>query len=657
MNWLRQFIEAVVFRIERFLIRGVFFQLLSIAALIVITAVVAGFAAFVATEQFSDLPRAYWWAFLRLSDPGYLGDDEGTGLRTISTILTVLGYVLFMGSLVAILTQSLNRFMSRLEAGLTPLREKNHVIILGLTHRTPLILRELLLSKGRVRRFLKRIRKGSLKVVVLSENVNAKVVYDLKAELGHLWSDKKVILRSGSPLELEHLERVNILNAAAVIYPGSDLKEERQYFDSSVFKVLLNCQSYARAKNKSLPLIVTELVDYQRMPLIEEMGMGAVIPLPSSTIISRLITQNIRHNFLSFVYDELLTHGIGNEVYTRPVPELKGLKIRELVLSFPKALFIGVLRGEGAGEQAVLNPALDFVLEEGDRGVFVAASYEDTTRYCLEDLPKDLGQSQRVPPNSLRQSHRILILGWSYKVPEIIDEFSSYSGEHFEVDIVCELGAEERTKKIKQLAPELDGVRIRHFEANYLSHSFNESFDFKGYDNILFIAEDNLKTDEQADARTWLAYLQLSSSVKSQKDTSANFLAELLSAENEEAFLIRNGETLVGPVLLAHMMAHITLRPELNKIFNELFGMGGAEICFYTADEYDVTGPRLFADLQKKACSRGELALGLLRGEWGPDASTHPVLFLNPSREESFGLTESDRLVVLTTYEGSGPLA
>ncbi len=60
------------------------------------------------TESFSQEGQAIWWAFRRLTDPGNLGDDEGLFTRVLSSVLTVLGYVLFMGSLIAIMTQWLN---------------------------------------------------------------------------------------------------------------------------------------------------------------------------------------------------------------------------------------------------------------------------------------------------------------------------------------------------------------------------------------------------------------------------------------------------------------------------------------------------------------------------------------------------------------------
>ena len=81
--------------------------------------VTAGILAYIFTSGFESLGKSTWWASLRLSDPGYLGDDEGVLLRSVSTVVTVLGYVVFMGALIAIMTQWLHRTMRKLESGLT----------------------------------------------------------------------------------------------------------------------------------------------------------------------------------------------------------------------------------------------------------------------------------------------------------------------------------------------------------------------------------------------------------------------------------------------------------------------------------------------------------------------------------------------------------
>ena len=47
--------------------------------------VAAGVLVRLLDPQFEALSSAVWWAFLRLSDPGYLGDDEGLASRAVST--------------------------------------------------------------------------------------------------------------------------------------------------------------------------------------------------------------------------------------------------------------------------------------------------------------------------------------------------------------------------------------------------------------------------------------------------------------------------------------------------------------------------------------------------------------------------------------------
>ena len=113
-------LNRLQFTLERLFVRGVSFQLLLVAGLIGLISLIGGALVLPVTADAGHFGEVVWWAFLRLSDPGYLGDDEGAWSRIVSTILTVAGYVVFLGALVAILTQWLNTRMRRLESGLTP---------------------------------------------------------------------------------------------------------------------------------------------------------------------------------------------------------------------------------------------------------------------------------------------------------------------------------------------------------------------------------------------------------------------------------------------------------------------------------------------------------------------------------------------------------
>jgi hypothetical protein len=145
---LRRAWERFAFALERVFLRGAHVRLLAMAVLIGLVALAAGALLRSLDPAFGSFGEATWWAFLRLTDPGYLGDDEGAVRRTISTIVTVLGYVIFVGAVIAILTQWLNQLVGRLQSGLTPIAQRNHVVVLGWTTRTAAIVEELLLSGG-----------------------------------------------------------------------------------------------------------------------------------------------------------------------------------------------------------------------------------------------------------------------------------------------------------------------------------------------------------------------------------------------------------------------------------------------------------------------------------------------------------------------------
>src|SRR5690242_5371957 len=89
------------FELGQYLSRGALHRMLVIGALVAIVSVAGGAIEWLADDSIPRLRDAIWWSFLRLTDPGYLGDDQGTAKRFISVLITVAGYVLFLGALIA----------------------------------------------------------------------------------------------------------------------------------------------------------------------------------------------------------------------------------------------------------------------------------------------------------------------------------------------------------------------------------------------------------------------------------------------------------------------------------------------------------------------------------------------------------------------------
>lgn len=641
----RRIANRLKFQLERLILRGAHYRLLVIAALLGLLSLVAGMLVYAYTGVFARPGEAIWWAFLRLTDPGYLGDDEGVFLRVVSTALTVLGFVIFVGALIAILTQWLNQTIRDLESGYTPVALRNHVVILGWTNRTASIVRELILSQGRLKRFLHRHGARGLRVAILAEEVRPALVQELRERLGQLWNARQVVLRSGSALRLEHLRRVDFTRAAAVLLPATDFQHGGTATDTRVIKTLLSMANHPAARERELPLVVAEIQDARKIRVARGAYRGRIELLASDSIISRLIAQNVRHRGLSHVFGEILTHGRGNEIYIRECPRFAGVPLHDLSPAFPRAVVLGVARPHGSSFSPVLNPPAGWLVEPGDRLVLLARSYAETEPGAAAPAPGERGAGgagEEAPP----PERRVLLLGWSHRVPALLREFDSYAGERFRIDVLSALPAAERERYVDRYGARPRRITLSQVEGDYTAPAELRRAEPWTYDNVVLLGSDWLESGEESDARTILGYLLLREMVP--EEGGPEVLVELLDPENHSLFRRRPGEVLISPLILSHMLAQVALRPELRAVFDELFGPGGAEISFVPAGRYGAAGRELhFRELERRVALRGETALGV---RLAPAEGDRGGLRLNPSREQRWMLTERDEVVVLTTY-------
>lgn len=235
-------IDKFKFYLERQLAKGAFYQLLIVWCLVILVAMFGGalLSAFHATSE--PLSDSVWWAFLRLTDPGYLGDDEGFWRRLIATVLTVFGYVLFTGTLVAILTQWLFSKMRSLERGLTPVALRQHITILGWNSRTIPILTNIL-NRGPLEN-PQQPKRTRTRIAVLAEDITEGASAQFYSHPELAARRRQVVLRSGSMLSPQHLHRVAAAQARMVVIPaqvnGNDSSGD---VDAQAIKVLLSLKA------------------------------------------------------------------------------------------------------------------------------------------------------------------------------------------------------------------------------------------------------------------------------------------------------------------------------------------------------------------------------------------------------------------------------
>lgn len=655
---INPFRNRVQFVLESILLSGTLGRLFVAALLIAGVAFLTGLLGFLAalgTDQaFANPLEAVWWAFLRLTDPGYLGDDEGVRLRTVSTLVTIAGYVLFMGLLIAILTQGLNEKIRKLETGLTPISAKKHIILLGWNNRTPLMVQRFLLSEGRVKRFLRRVGARRLKLVLLVDEVHASHTGELRNFMGPEWDPGHVVLRSGSPLRLDHLMRVDYLRAGAILLPALDRggAEAVTRSDDAAIKTILSIAQSLRLSKRELPppLLVAELFDARKIPTALKSYQGPVEVVASDEVVSRMLAQMTRHPRISEVFRELLTVGHGNEIFVRDIAEAcVGTGFWELARANASALLIGVVRKSSGSVTPILNPWPDYRFKGEDKVVFLAANWADLD---FEGTPPDSGADEPWPAADLRaggggiEEQNVLILGWSRRLPALIEEYEGYANRKFSLTIASRTPIGLREQQIEDYGAVRRRTTVKH---RLSDHTVPESLRALGpelYDSIVCVSSDRIDTDEDADARTLVAYSILKS-MFGETAEKPRILLELLDELNVGLVDPADCEYLLSSQVLSHMLVEVTLRHELNAVFQELFNSSDTEIYFQDYERYGFSrGARAdFSALQRLARAHGEVALGVFKREHAGEMSGGTTL--NPPRNRTVEFAEGDKLVVL----------
>ena len=643
----------LTFRLERMVMHGPLARFAIILGLVVAVAVVAGLLVRAVAPGFESTGEAIWWAFLRLTDPGYLGDDVGVARASVSTAVTVLGYILFMGALIAILVQWLDRTLNRLERGLTPVALNAHVVLLGWTSRTPSVLEEILASEGRIERFLRSRGARRLRVAVLAESAGADLVHELRQQLRERWSARRIILRSGSPLEIEALARIDFAHAAAVVIPAADTTATSALDADarSVKTLMMMGAALAEDPPEEPPLMVLELQDTSYAPWLRTLYPGPMEVIGGDDVLVQLMVQSVRHPGLSHVYEEILSDQRGSQIYVREEPDLVGASIRQLAYAYPEGVLLGLVRPNGDGFAALLNPPDTLLVEPGDRVVVLATRYSDARP------PDGLASAQqlveRPPPSACRPiQRRVLVLGWNHLVPALMEEFASHPHDRFQIDIVSEVTASKRRKRLAAEGIPEERIQINHHEFNYTVPAYLAGIDPSSYDNVLLLRSERLKDDSESDARTILAYLLLRQLTA---DTAGpHVFMELIDPDNSRLFENRleneHTEIVVTSRIVSHMLARVALRRELRAVFDELFSSGGCDITFRRIADYDLApGHYVFDDLQKAVDQRGDIAIGLRRHQHR--RNSEGGILLNPGRDEQLDLTDQDELVVLSTSD------
>lgn len=593
-------LRRLIYQMESVWIRGPLAQMGALLASMILVALLGGLLMVVVHPRYRDFPQASWWAFLHLTDTGYLGDDKDGLERAVAVVLTFTGVILFVGGVIAILTTWFDRLMADLSSGRGTVVEEGHLLLLGSNPGLPDLIAECASASAQ------RWPEGRLPtIVVVSE---APLEYRRPSTLERR---QRVVLRTGSLADPATLERADYSRARVIILLSSRARRGAGPSDLNVLKALVALRGALPAKGPRLVLDLSYAANARLIPSLA--GTCQTDVLSSLEFSARLICQCLRYPGISRAYRQLLSDAVGQSILLQAChPDLVGRSLGKIRQMARGAVVLGTI---SQGQASLLR--WDYIVLPGDELVLLTASLSGVSFQEIADPPPPFG-SAGLSASSPRL--RILTVGWSEGLLALVTELGRYRAQRFLLTLAEKLTPERQQALQSALAANVE-----------LDNSPNTAE--STYDRALLLSSD-YQDPATADAETALRYAQLLGKAN-------RFVVELHEESNAPLFGDGN-DIVVTDQVVNHWLAQISLKPAFRDLYEELFTEGGYELRLASLVELlgvdqEFSGHIQWRELNEQLFLHGYLALGL----------ESPELFLNPPPECAVDFGSLTRVLVL----------
>jgi voltage-gated potassium channel Kch len=566
-----------------------------------------------------------WMGLLRTLDAGTMGADRGSWPFLLAMLAVTMSGVFVVSMLIGILTSGLEQKISELRKGRSFVVERNHTVILGWSPQVFSILREISVANA---------NRGSGCIVLLAEKDKIEMEDEIRARVGPT-GGTRIVCRTGSPLDMENLEIVNLQAARSIIIPSPGTPDS----DSRVIKTLLAITNNPGRRAEPYH-IVAEMREERNLEAARLVGRDEATLVLAGKQISRIIVQTCRQSGLSLVYNEFLDFG-GDEIYFQEEPALVGKTFAESLLAYEDSAVIGLQ--SRAGVQ--LNPSMATVIRPGDR--LIAVSEDDDTVILSGKKHLEIAEHLiRSEPQAHPRPERTLILGWNKRGAMILSDLDAYVAAGSGVMVVTDTPDTET--EIDRIRGECRNLEIRFRNADPSDRRVLEELDLPSFQHVITLACGEMLGEQEADARTLIILLHL----RSAADRSGHpfsITSEMLDLRNRQlAEITRADDFVVSDAIISLMLSQLSENRDLMPVFDDLFDPEGSELYLKPANHYVACGEQVnFYTVTASAGRRGEVAVGYrLRREADDPQQMHGI-HLNPPKSSRITFSEDDRIIVL----------
>ena len=562
-----------------------------------------------------------WLSLMRTIDPGGVGGDQGSWPFLLSMLAVTAGGILVFSTLIGVIFAGIDSKLDELRKGRSFVVEKGHTVVYGWSSEVFSVISELVVANE---------SRPSACIAVLADKDKVEMEDEIRDRVGKT-KNTRVVCRTGDPIDIDDLERVNPHEARSIIV----LPPEREDADSQVIKTILALTNNPNRRKEPYH-IVSRMREPENLGVAQMVGGAEVELVPVDDLIARITAQTCRQSGLSVVYTDLLDFG-GDEIYFRHEPRLVEIAFGEALTAYESCSVIGLRTGDGRIE---LNPPMETEITAEDALILIA---EDDSAIALSENadPKVEAGAIRRPRPHREKPERTLILGWNERAPMMIAHLDRYVSPGSEVTVVTPEGA-----GLPTTFDELEHQAVNVRTGNTSDRRTLDTLEVPAYDHVIVLSYSDGSDD--ADSRTLVSLLHLRE-IAEHSGRSFSIVSEMLDDRNRElAEIARADDFIVSDRLVSLMMCQVSENKEYAAVFEELIDPKGSELYLKPAEEYVKPGvPLSFYTIVEAARRRGEVAVGYrVKAEAGDSRKSYGVR-LNPAKSQRIEFAEGDKVIVL----------
>ncbi|MFE5674904.1 NAD-binding lipoprotein [Streptomyces erythrochromogenes] len=590
-----------------------------------------------------------------------LGGAVGPPLYVLASVTLALVALLFVSTLVSLITTGINGRILALRRGHSTVLEAGHTVVLGWSDQILPVVSELVAANANQRRSA---------IAVLAPRDKVDMEDEVATGLGGTGRRSggagatRIICRSGPTTDPTALARVSPQTSKAVLV----LPPDGDSGDAHVVKTLLALDAVLPRPRGT---VVVAAVRDSRNHLTAKLaaGPGGHV-LCADEIIARLLVQTARQPGLSLVYQDLLDFD-GDEFYTAAAQGLAGRAFGEALLAFTTSSVVGLLHADG---RVVLNPDPGTEIGADDRIVLVSA--DDDTAVPEPAGPwVDEDAIVTARPRS-RFAERLLLLGWNRRAPLVVEQLDEFVSPGTTLDVVA-LGDGVTLRAAAEAAAARNRLEVAFYSGDITDPDVLAKLDVPSYDSVIVIGE----TDRETMTAPEPAAATTAPATATAPDTAPPAFAPEPGSATDDRTLVTllhlraigeaagcelplttemsdDGNRLLAPAragadfivsgrLISLLMTQISESGHLADVFEELFRAEGSEFYLRPVADYVRTDREVaFATVVESARRRRECAVGYRLRARAATAPSYGVR-LNPDKRQRVRFGEHDWVVVL----------